>query len=359
MKTEFDILRQLEKSEASLNRHATSIPSFQRKLEDLTKSHSDSRKRKEAEIGELKLAVDELKQELSISTVALKREEERSSEWTSLLTASQSTLESTCSAAHQLLSTRSRISPIELDVLRSTSATYELRVVRLERQLSATQAQVAALVELNSQLAASNALLGSDLRDREAHLENLIADTMWQRNHQRSEKEWRQRCRSDFRESLALQEEIKLLTCSQELDLELNAISKQNEDQKEMQRQEELRIMQDELAIAEGELSLAMNEEIPSLEETIESLEASLQQSVDDQAMVASTLEATEAILMDLENTAKENQQILEGELEEMQRSANEKAILAERLDKEKKRLTTLLSQSRAAEQGLREELAS
>jgi hypothetical protein len=312
----------------------------------------------------LKRDVVEITAELEATKRSLELEKGRSighmteiEDLTTLVATTRSTLSVTSLAAHQLLATRSNLSLDAIDAIQSTSHSSQLRVIRLERQLSTTQAQVLALVDLSTQLDTSVNGLRSTLRERESQMLYLLNERIWERSQPRGDKEWRQRCRGDFREAVALNQEIELLRDTIQFDSDyLNSVSAIHSELRS-EAAAERKILVDELEVVEGELDLAINEEIPSLEEQVEAAEQATEDAIEAQATLRATLEHTEAILEDLKVSSTEMRESFEGELEEVRRRLLEKSHTAERLDKEKKRVASLLQQTRAAEQGLREEL--
>lgn len=328
---------QLTKTTTSLTKHTTLIPLLQKKVEELNTSHSTSSKRKDSELVSL---------QSSLATTSANLEEV---EYQLAVSSQESSLRKVLiadlqSSTTSLLSTQySKITPIEFTSLQKSHHVAQLRILRLERQLSDRLAQVTALATFANDTESQLSLSLSEM-------ESLRSECYWRANEEKKrreedleakgrEKEWRRRTRATERDVLSLKDELREAKEAR-WDQEVQTITLRNE----------LQELESEFEVIEGELEIATESEIPRLEEEITSLSSTI-------GSTKEVLHRTERSLRDLSTSSRENENRMEGEIEELSRRLGEKERECLKSAEEKKRLIGLLGGARSAEEGLREEL--
>ena len=355
---------QLAKTDSSLKKHQTLLPSLQSKLDELATSHASSHSRKDAAIAELKqqLAVAESSLLSSSSDLVSTRFDSTAlSAENSDLSSRNNTLQSALDGARQqldgaatLLSTCSSAHALELSKAADDSHTLALRVLHLERQLGDKSAVIEALASYGKHGDEQLALSADIAADSELEFALIREEWAWERTvRDGGDKEWRQRSRSEKRDldvanaDIAFERQVweSERACSQLVRLEL-----------EEQRREsasEVAVLVRDLEVAEGELEIALGQELPRIEEERDAMKTQVE------AMEAECEEMLKEVERGAEvaDRLREVETATRGELEEARRAVRdgEKALEKERVDK--KAYAKLVSQSRAAEAGLREEL--
>lgn len=236
-------------------------------------------------------------------------------------------------------------------------AAASLRIARLERQLEDRTAQVQALGEYSAQVGEEADALKEELVKTEQERDWALSEWRKEREDRRSEKEWRQRARSDQREMMGLREEVGFLEGWLTVGREVERDSKWVEGERREETSRELKMLKKELEVAEGELDLAVNEEIPGLEEQVEALTEERDEVRERASELHEALAVAEGDVNELQERAVSELERFEGEMEEQKRKMADKEKEVEKERSEKKRVAGLLGQSRAAQDGLREEL--
>lgn len=235
--------------------------------------------------------------------------------------------------------------------------TARLRILRLERQLADRTAQVKALGEYSGQVNDEADFLRDELRSAEVDRDWMREAWKAERADRRSEKEWRQRTRSDQREILGLREDVTFLSDFRTAERVVDGAAEWVAEERRRALEADKSSLEEELEVAEGELDLAVNEEIPRLEGQLDNSQkhaSELQERSDD---LQQQLKVAEEGIHELQTRSVEDHERFEGEMEEVTRKLTEKGKEAEKERSEKKRVAGLLGQSRAAQDGLREEL--
>ncbi|GAA5874795.1 hypothetical protein JCM16303_002986 [Sporobolomyces ruberrimus] len=333
----------LTKTESLLEKHQTSLPLLQSKLTSLQTSHEQSRQRKESELSTLREQFEELE-----SKYLVKLEECRDFE--DGLEREREGRKREAQVAEEVVG---KLREQMRDVRVAELTREQFRTIKLERQLRDRFAQVESLVEYSKGLE-------DTVKGLEHQVKVLVGDNerigdMWRTDRgllagARNEKEWRQRARSDMRESQGLVDELE--GAREEADV-LREVEKSGELAWRLKRREwrdEKEKMQVEHEIVEGELDLAVNEEIPRLEREISTLTSRME----DQAAHVATLEHD---LSSLVQESAESTERFEGEIEEQKRIISKKVEELEKERVDKRRVVGLLVQSRAAETALREQV--
>lgn len=337
----------LTKSDTALSKHTALLPQLQTQLETLSSSHADSRKRKEHEIADLKATVIARDEELA--TV-----KEDSRNWRSQARAlARSRVAEADIAATVISSLRSELASVRVGELH----TARLRILRLERQLGDSSAQIDALGQYSAQVGEEADMLRAQLASAEHDRAWALAAWKAERDDRRSDKEWRQRTRSDQREILGLREDVAFLTEFQAAERVIDDAAAWVGKERRSALEAEKLSLEDELEVAEGELDLAVNEEIPRLEANLENMTQRAEDSQQQSEELQKALTVADAGIQELQARAVEDHERFEGEIEEMSRKLAEKEKEADKERSEKKRVAGLLGQSRAAQDGLREEL--
>ena len=362
---------QLEKSDSSLSRHLATLPAAQKKQDELTKSAADSIKRKEAEILGMKKEIAQLKKSLegtresseSILARAEKAEtsleelRERLGEQELYIEAHQATLSATVAEASSFLAAHAKITPLALDALQLDFHTSQLRILRLERQLVTSQAQSEALGKFSADLDEECQFLRESFFDVSDDLDRLLLERRDEREDKRSEKEWRQRTRSDARETAALKEEVEVLSAFIRQERAFEGVMKEETRVRDEEIAEERRKIRSELEIVEGELDVALNQTVPTLEARMAESTTELAVALLDVGNLESLLAEAETSLAELENSAGEALESAQAENEELRRKWLEREKECEKLRAEKTKIASLLGLSRSAEKSLLEEV--
>lgn len=347
---ESTIKSQLEKSEASLQKHSASLPLLQKKLEELSKSHSDSRARKDVEISNLNSELVKLKESISTKDDELKVAREGEEEARIRLEAMKDVENAFRRILQELKEKEEKANTLLTDKLSES----ETVILKLQRRLGDKDAILQALTGYTAALEEELDLLKNDLSEREGDLNWSLGELRWEREEgKRSDKEWRQRARSDGREIVWLREDVAFEVEVGRVERDCEKAAFTSEEEKKVDAMTEADRLNKELEIVEGELDLAINEEIPRLEAERDEDEVridALEETVADKNEIITNMEVEKEELRDAVQKMK-------GELEEisLRLGEREKEVEKERL--EKKRLVSLLGQSRAAEAGLKEEL--
>ena len=335
------------KAEASLSKYTTNLPVLQGKLDELSKSHAESKKRKDAELVDLRATLasrDEWILELQLD---VKRYKEKARE------EARGRRDVFGAAEESITSLKKEVGQVRVAELHAA----RLRILRLERQLGDRTAQVQALGEYSEQVGEEADFVKAELaraeQDRDWALEELRRD----REERKGDKEWRQRTRSDQRELNGLRDEVSFLEGWRTLDRQVERESRWLATELRGALESEQQRMQKELEVSEGELDLAVNEEIPRLEEELRAASEERDEIRERVHEMHEALEVAEKNVAELQTRAEEDVERYEGQLEEQKRlyGEKEKEVVKERADK--KRVANLLNQSRLAQDGLREEL--
>ncbi|GAA5947937.1 hypothetical protein JCM3765_007037 [Sporobolomyces pararoseus] len=333
----------LTKTESLLEKHQTSLPLLQSKLTSLQTSHEQSRQRKESEISSVRTQLEQLE---SSYQSKLKECREFEEIWGLERDGRQLEMRVAERVIRELKDEVREVRVVELTRERFARA-------KVERQLQDRFAQVESLVEYSKGLEET-------VNGLEAQVKSLLEDNarifeLWNVDrgllvNERNEKEWRQRARSDMRESAGLAEELE--SAREEAGI-VKEVEKSGETVWKMRRREwkeEKEKMAADYEVVEEELDLAVNEEIPRLESEIDSLTSRLE----DQVTHATSLETD---LSNLVQESAESTERFEGEIEEQKRIIDTKAKELEKERADKRRVVGLLVQSRAAETALREQV--
>lgn len=231
-----------------------------------------------------------------------------------------------------------------------------VRLAKLNRQLGDRAAQIEALASLAGQLEAELSLSAAQREDAERERDWALSELGWERDERaarRGEKDWRQRARSDQREIATVLDEAR--GWENEWNDERQAANMWSSHTANLQVDATATrvALEAELELAEGELELAVEEEIPRLEAE---LEEALEQ-VEDLSEEKERRIELDFALSELRTQTEEDADRWEGQLEQMKIQLAEKV---KELDKEKaasRRVTSLLSQARASERALEEDL--
>lgn len=256
-------------------------------------------------------------------------------------------------AEQVLQGSRKEVATVRVDEL----LVAELRIARLERQLGDRTAQVEALGEYSAQVGEEADALREELERVEEEREWALGVWRGEREERRGEKDWRQRARSDQREMMGLREEVHVLEGLRTVERELEKGVAWLEGERRAEALSERKRLVKELEVAEGELDLAVNEEIPRLEGEVEALQEERDEVREPAAELHEALAVAEGDVQELQSRAAEELERFEGEMEEQRRKVGDKEKEVEKERNEKKRVAGLLGQSRAAQDGLREEL--
>jgi chromosome segregation ATPase len=337
----------LTKSDTALSKHTALLPKLQTQLETLSSSHADSRKRKENEIAELRTALLARDEELATT-------KEESRNWRTQARALTRARAAEAQVAASVISTlRSEVSSVRVAELHAA----RLRILRLERQLADRSGQVDALGQYSAQIGEEADSLRHDLKDAEEERAWALAAWKSERDDRRSDKEWRQRTRSDQREILGLRDDFAFLSDLRNAERVIeDAVIWVGRERGNVLQAEKI-TLEGELEVAEGELDLAINEEIPRLETNLETMTQQADESAQRSEELQEALTTAEAGIRELQARAVEDRERFDGEIEEMGRKLVEKEKEVDKERSEKKRVAGLLGQSRAAQDGLREEL--
>ncbi|KAM0791572.1 hypothetical protein ACM66B_006018 [Microbotryomycetes sp. NB124-2] len=337
----------LTKTEASLSKHQALLPKLQSQLDMLTSSHSDSRKRKESEIVELKALVAVRNSELEEAAADAQQWQDRAR------IERQARTEAAKMAGDEVERLRVLVNDIRVGELVS----LKYKCARLERQLGDRIAQVDALADYV-------ALIEQESEFAKEQLETAEADRDWamdmwrqEREDRLGEKEWRQRARSDQREMLGLRDEVRILETIRATERDIDATTRMSEAAKIDSLERQRQMLERELEVAEGELDLATNDEIPRLEGELAVVRQDAAELRDRASELHEALEVAENDIKELQTRAADELERHEGEMEEQRRRLADKDKEVERERAEKKRVAGLLGQSRASQDGLREEL--
>ncbi|KAK4048257.1 hypothetical protein OIO90_005876 [Microbotryomycetes sp. JL221] len=337
----------LTKTETALTKHQTLLPKLQQQLEQLSSSHSDSHKRKDALIVELKSKLNTKDQELLEANDNVER-------WQQMAKLERQARKDVVKLASDEIERLRHL----VDEIRLTQVVeLKHKCVRMERQLGDRNAQVEELAGYASIVEQESDMLRAELTTLEQ--ERDWAMTMWQqeRDDRQSEKEWRQRARSDQREMLGLRDQVKMLESIRETEREIDATTRTMEQDKVDTLSSKCTMLERELEVAEGELDLATNEEIPRLEDELATVKQDGTELRDRAAELHEALETAENDIKELQARAAEELERHEGEMEEQRRLLADKDKEIEKERAEKRRVAGLLGQSRASQDGLREEL--
>lgn len=271
--------------------------------------------------------------------------------------AQQATLSSTVLETSNYLASRAIITPLALESLQFDLHTCQLRSIRLERQLAASQAQSEALGKFSSELDEECDFLRESLFEVSDDLDRLLLERKEEREDRRSEKEWRQRTRSDARETASLREEVEVLSTFIAQERIFEVVMKEETLMRDEEIVEERRKIQSELEIVEGELDVAINETVPTLEGRLSEATTELAVALLDVGNLKSLLSEAETSLAELENSAGEALEMAQAENEELRRKWIEREKECEKLRGEKTKIASLLGLSRSAEKSLLEEV--
>ncbi|ORY84163.1 hypothetical protein BCR35DRAFT_303248 [Leucosporidium creatinivorum] len=344
---ETSLTSKLTKTEASLSKHVATVPLLQSKLEELTKSHDSSRKRRDLEIAELKSTLERREESIAELEGEVRRWKREAREEGR---ARKDVTEATERVVKDL---RTQVASVRVVDLTAAS----LRIARLERQLEDRTAQVQALGEYSAQVGEEADALKEELVQAEEERDWALGEWRKEREDRRSEKEWRQRARSDQREMVGLREEVAFLEGWVRFGREVERDSKWVEEERREEMSRTLGRLEKELEVAEGELDLAVNEEIPVLEEQVDALTEERDEVRERASELHEALAVAEGDVQELQERAVIELERFEGEMEEQKRKVVDKEKEVEKERSEKKRVAGLLGQSRAAQDGLREEL--
>lgn len=344
---ETSLVSKLTKAESSLSKHTALIPQLQSKLESLSTSHTDSRKRKDAEIASLTTAsqtkdeeIEELREEVA--------------KWKSRALEEREGRKEVSKVAEEMVKgLRKKVEVVRVEEL--LVARY--RIAKLERQLGDRVGQVVALGEYSEMVGEEADELKEELNRAEEDRELVRGLWREEREDRRNEKEWRQRARSDQREMNGLKDEVMFLEEMRSVEKSVEESGKWCGKEKVKRVEMDLKMVERELEVAEGELDLAINEEIPRLEEAFSEAKDEADEVRERASELHEALAVAEDGVKELQARAEEEMERHEGELEEERRKTVEKEKEVEKERGEKKRVGNLLAMSRAAEAGLREEL--
>ncbi|KAK4047143.1 hypothetical protein OIV83_005595 [Microbotryomycetes sp. JL201] len=337
----------LTKTEASLAKHQALLPKLQSQLELLSSSHTDSRKRKESEIVELRALVSARDAELQEAAEDAQLWQDRAS------IERRARTDAAKMAGDEIERLRILVNDIRMGEL----VGLKYKGARLERQLADRIAQVDALADYVAAVEQESEYFRQQLEMAEADRD--WAMDMWrqEREDRVGEKEWRQRARSDQREMLGLRDEVKILETIRATERDIDATTRVSEAAKIELLERQRHMLERELEVAEGELDLATNDEIPRLESELETVKQDAAELRDRASELHEALEVAENDIKELQTRAAEELERHEGEMEEQRRRLADKDKEVERERAEKKRVAGLLGQSRASQDGLREEL--
>lgn len=191
----------LTKTESLLEKHQASLPLLQSKMTSLQTSHEQSRQRKESELATLRSQLEQLEVSYQAKSSQCREYEEG---WDLEREGARRSVEATERVIAQL---KDEVRQARLADL----ATERFTRIKLERQLQDRLNQVESLVEYSQGLEET-------VRVMEEQVKSVVEDHLWisalwkiDRELlvvERSEKEWRQRARSDQREKDGLIEEL-------------------------------------------------------------------------------------------------------------------------------------------------------
>ncbi|CEQ42481.1 SPOSA6832_04296, partial [Sporobolomyces salmonicolor] len=198
----------LTKTESLLTKHQSSLPLLQSKLASLQASHELSRQRKDAELAEIAAKLADVEGALQRKTEELSAERERADIWeTSAKREGKARSEEAAAAEKVVQGLREEVREVRVIALQAE----RLRRVKLTRQLDDRATQVGALAEYSQGLEETVSVLSEQLDALNSDYTSLLE--LWRSDRallveERSEKEWRQRARSDAREMTGLREDV-------------------------------------------------------------------------------------------------------------------------------------------------------
>ncbi|KDE04879.1 hypothetical protein MVLG_04738 [Microbotryum lychnidis-dioicae p1A1 Lamole] len=336
----------LGKAEASLSKYQTLLPTLQTKLDQLTTSHADSRKRKDDEITELKDRIEKKNQELSAAKDEAKelRRAVREERW------ARQEMSRVGEKTVREIRERTRLSSLA-DRLEHGKIIATLQADLLDRE-SRLEEEAAYSEELRQELELAEELL----EDAHLDLERLMAERAGDRQETRAEKDWRQRARSDQRDAAGLRNDVAHLDRCIELDQQRAQAATWLHDTLYADLRAQILEHEKELEIVEGELDMALNDEIPRLEEACDLANEGLEEMRDRVLELQETLGQKEGEVEELQARAIAEIERFEGSLEEERRRYADKEKEVEKERAEKRRIASLLGQARSAEAALVEE---
>ncbi|KAL8286382.1 hypothetical protein RQP46_004399 [Phenoliferia psychrophenolica] len=355
---------QLAKTDGSLKKHQTLLPSLQSKLDELTTSHAASHARKDAAIAELKQQLAQVEASLlsSSSDLASARADlDAQSSERALLAVRNDILVSALDGARQqlanaatLLASRAADHASALSKADHESYLLTLRTLHLERQLGDKSAVISALGSYSAAVDEQLAQSVEFLADRESELEIVRKEWSWERNARNGgDKEWRQRSRSEKRELDMTLADVAFECEVREAERTYAEILRRELEEERQERASEVAVLLRDLEVAEGELEIALGQEIPRIEEERDDMKAKVEEMEAECEDLLKEVERGSEVAEKL----REVESATRGELEEAQRVVRDREKTIEKERTEKKAYAKLVGQSRAAEAGLREEL--
>jgi chromosome segregation ATPase len=341
----------LTKSTTSLAKHTASLPLLQSQLTTLTTSHATSRARKDAELVALK---DDHAAQLSTQDATISSLESSLASAESTTAAILSTSQSTISSLTSITSSLSTTHTTSLANLFSSLATAQSQILSLSRQISERTSQVSELVSYSQSLEEELALLSQSHDDLTDELSWRARECKWERETGvRSEKEWRQRARSDGRELVSLRAEVEGWVMGRDIERSVELCEREEGERRIEEVRREVEALEDELEVAEGNELWASEVEIPRLEACVGQLEGELEEALESEERTREELVEMGERKARVEGENRER----EGELEEMRRRVSDLEGEWERERSERLRVEKALGYSRIAEMGLREEV--
>jgi len=332
-----------------LTKHSSMLPLLESQLSALSASNAASKAKRDAEITSLRTEREVLKTNLATATTSLNKANHYASHF-------EEKFEMVSAAAERAL--KGKVPEDRLMATAEELNVARVRLAKLNRQLGDRAAQIEALASLAGQLEAELGLTTSQLVDAERERNWALAELGWERDERatrRGEKDWRQRARSDQREVATLLAEAR--GWESELDGERHAADAWASHAATLQADAVATraALEAELELAEGELELAVDEEIPRLENE---LEAALGRAEDLEEEKERRIELDFA-LTELRAQTEEDADRWQGQLEQMKIQLSEKGKDLEKEKAASRRVTSLLSQARASEKALEEDLTA
>ncbi|SCV72036.1 BQ2448_4730 [Microbotryum intermedium] len=336
----------LGKAEASLSKYQTLLPTLQTKLDQLTTSHAESRKRKDDEIIELKDKIEKKSEELSAAMDEAKelRRALREERW------ARQEMSRVGEKTIREVQERMRMSSLG-QRLEDGRVIATLKADLMDRE-SRLEEEAACAEELRQELEVAEELL----EDAHLDLERLMEERVRDRQELRPEKDWRQRARSDQRDAAGLRDDVAHLHRCVEVDQQRAHAATWLHETLCADLRARILEHEKELEVVEGELDMALNDEIPRLEDAYDLANEGLEEMRDRVLELQEALEQKESEVEELQARAIAETERFEGSLEEERRRYTEKEKEVDKERAEKRRIASLLGQARSAEAALVEE---
>ena len=323
------------------------LPLLESQLSALSATNAASKAKRDAEITTLRAEREVLGINLATAITSLARAEHHADHF-------EEKFEMVSTAAERAL--RGMVPEERLVATEDELHVARLRLAKLNRQLGDRAAQIEALASLAGQLEVGLSLSAAQLADAERERDGALAELGWERDERaarRGEKDWRQRARSDQREVATLSAEVRGWESEWTDERQAADVWTSHTAALQADATATRRALEAELELAEGELELAIEDEIPRLEGE---LEEALRQ-VEGLSEEKERRIELDFALTELRAQTEEDADQWQGQLEQMKIQLAERTKEAQNEKAATRRVTSLLSQARASEKALEEDL--